>query len=168
MATRNIITIGNELLTKECKPVVNFDEHLSQIIDDLKDTLKQNKTGVGLAAPQIGILKRIVVIDDGESSFELVNPEIIKSSKATQYGVEGCLSVPNEWGYVHRPKKIKVKYFDRYGKVHFVSPEDFLCVIFCHEIDHLNGVLFTSIMEEEYIPKTDKSSKHSKKQTKSE
>lgn len=140
MAIRQIRTKGDEILGKVCKPVVKFDQKLHILLDDMYDTMK-DRDGVGLAAPQVGILKRAVVIDTGAGRIELINPEIIEQS-GSQTGSEGCLSVPNVWGEVERPNKVKVKAQDRDGKWFTIEGEELLARAFCHECDHLDGKLF--------------------------
>ena len=140
MAIRKVITEPDEVLRKTASPVEKFDEKLSQLIDDMFDTMYQ-KDGVGLAAPQIGILRRICVIDIGEGPIELVNPEIIKIS-GKQNETEGCLSCPGKWGVTERPKKVKVRAFNRKGQQYEITGTDLLARALCHEIDHLDGVLF--------------------------
>ena len=141
MAIRNIVKIGNDALREKCKEVTEFDERLSTLIDDMIDTMfKAN--GVGLAAPQIGILKRIAVVSiDGEKIYELVNP-VIKSFSGRQVREEGCLSVPDRYGKVERPQKLVVEYQDRNGNKKKINTSGFLTTAFCHEIDHLDGVLY--------------------------
>lgn len=142
MAIRNVVLEGDPVLTKKCRPVEVFDAKLAQLIDDMIETMHLKK-GVGLAAPQVGILKRVVVIQvdlDGEI-FELVNPEIIESF-GVQESVEGCLSCPGEFGVTRRPMKVKVKAQDRFGNEHFYEGEALLAKAFCHELDHLDGILF--------------------------
>lgn len=140
MALREIRKKGDEVLYKPCKEVKEFDKKLAILLDDMYDTM-QKADGVGLAAPQVGILKRCVVIDIGEGRIELVNPKIIKE-EGSQVGQEGCLSVPGEWGEVERPQKVTVEAFDRYGKKFEITGEDLLARAFCHELDHLDGKLF--------------------------
>lgn len=140
MAIRQIRTKGDEILYKNCKEVKNFDEKLHILLDDMYDTLQKNN-GVGLAAPQVGILKRAAVIDVGDGVIELVNPEIIEQS-GSQIGSEGCLSVPNVWGEVERPNVVTVKAQDRNGKWFKITGEELLARAFCHEIEHLDGKLF--------------------------
>lgn len=142
MAIRNVVLEGDPVLTKKCRPVEDFDAKLAQLIDDMIETMHLKK-GVGLAAPQVGILKRVVVIqvDPDGKIFELVNPEIIESS-GTQESVEGCLSCPGEFGVTRRPMKVKVKAQDRFGNEHFYEGEALLAKAFCHELDHLDGILF--------------------------
>ena len=142
MAIRNIITEENELLYKVCKHVENFDNKLSVLIDDMFDTMYKAK-GVGLVAPQIGILRRIVVIQiDNKKKYELVNPVIIESSKEEQFEQEGCLSIPGFYATTRRPKTVTVEAFDRNGVKHTYTGENLLARAFCHELDHLDGVLF--------------------------
>ncbi|QSZ26674.1 peptide deformylase [Aceticella autotrophica] len=140
MALRYVRTIGDPVLRKKAKKVDKIDSHIITIIDDMAETM-YNADGVGLAANQIGILRRIVVIDVGEGLLELINPELIYE-EGEQIGIEGCLSVPNTTGEVKRPKKVKVKYLDREGNIKEIEGEDLLARAFTHEIDHLNGVLF--------------------------
>lgn len=141
MAIRNIVTIGNDVLREKCREVTTFDARLSVLIDDMIDTMfKAN--GVGLAAPQVGILKRVAVVSiDGEKIYELVNP-VITSVAGRQIGEEGCLSVPKKFGLVERPNKITVEYQDRNGVKKSIKVTGFLARAFCHEIDHLDGVLY--------------------------
>lgn len=141
MAIREIRKKGDEILQKKCKPVVDFDKKLHILLDDMYDTMVKND-GVGLAAPQVGILKRAVVIDTGMGKIELVNPEIIEES-GSQTGSEGCLSVPKVFGEVERPMNVKVRAQDRYGKWFEAEGEELTARAFCHEIDHLDGKLFT-------------------------
>lgn len=140
MALREIRKKGDEVLYKVCKEVKEFDKKLAILLDDMYDTMEKSE-GVGLAAPQVGILKRCVVIDIGEGRIELVNPKIIKV-EGSQTGPEGCLSVPGEWGEVERPQKVTVEAFDRHGKKFTIQGEDLLARAFCHELDHLDGKLF--------------------------
>lgn len=140
MALRNIITKGDEVLNKRCKDVKKIDDRLLQLLDDMKETM-YTKNGVGLAAPQVGVLKRVVVMDVGEDYLELINPVII-SSEGEQNEAEGCLSLPDIYGIVKRPKKVVVEYLDRCGKKLRIEGEDLKAICFCHEIDHLNGILF--------------------------
>lgn len=140
MAIREIRKKDDEILLKMCKPVKNFDEKLAILLDDMYDTMKLHE-GVGLAAPQVGILKRAVVIDVGDGKIELVNPEIIEES-GSQTGAEGCLSVPGVWGEVERPNKVKVKAQDRDGRWFTIEGEELLARAFCHECEHLDGKLF--------------------------
>ena len=143
MAIRQIVKEGDDVLTKKCREVVKFDDRLAMILDDMTETLHL-ANGVGLAAPQVGILRRIVVVDVGEGPIELVNPVIIEQS-GEQEGLEGCLSCPGEWGITKRPMNVTVKAFDRNGKEFTVSGEGLLAKAFCHELDHLEGVLYKQI-----------------------
>lgn len=137
---REIIKEGDEVLRKKCHKVEKFDEKLHALLDDMYETM-QEANGVGLAAPQVGILRRIAVVDVGDGKIELVNPEIIKES-GEQTGDEGCLSFPGKWGEVTRPMKVTVKAQDRYGKEFKIKGTELLARAFCHEIDHLDGVVF--------------------------
>lgn len=142
MASRQIVKLGDDILREQAKTVTEFNEKLSILIDDMIETMfKEN--GVGLAAPQVGILRRVCVIsiDEGKTIYELVNPTIVKHS-GKQINSEGCLSVPNRHGEVLRPKKIVVESQNRYGASQTHKVDGFLAVAFCHEIDHLCGVLF--------------------------
>ncbi|MBQ7959335.1 MAG: peptide deformylase [Oscillospiraceae bacterium] len=152
MAIRNIVKKGDEILNKNCKPVTEFNEKLWALLDDMHETLKESN-GAGLAAPQVGIIRRIalILIEDGEPYLELINPVIIKKS-GRQREIEGCLSCPNVFGYVKRPKKCVVKAQDRNGKFFEVSLSDLSCRAACHEIDHLNGHLFTELVDEYVDP----------------
>ena len=142
MAIRQVRYKEDDVLYKECKEVKKFDEKLGILLDDMYDTMKK-ANGVGLAAPQVGILKRAVVIANGDRRIELINPQIIETS-GLQTGTEGCLSFPNVWGEVERPNYVKVKAFDRYGKEFELEGEELLARAICHECDHLNGIVFTS------------------------
>lgn len=150
MALRKIVNKSEDILRKKCKPVENFDEKLSILLDDMAETMYK-ANGVGLAAPQVGILRRAVVVDIGDGLLELVNPEIIKS-KGTQRAVEGCLSCPDDWGYVVRPNEIIVKGQDRTGKDVQFKLKDFFARAVCHELDHLEGQLFIDIADEMVDP----------------
>ena len=140
MAIREIREKGNEILYKKCKTVVKFDEKLHILLDDMYETM-QSRDGVGLAAPQVGILKRAVVIDVGDGKIELINPEIVEES-GEQTGSEGCLSVPGVFGEVTRPNVVTVKAQDRDGKWFKITGKELLARAFCHEIEHLDGKLF--------------------------
>ncbi len=152
MARRNILTKEEPGLYKKCRPVTEFNARLHQLLDDMADTLEP-ENGVGLAAPQVGVLRRAVIVletnvPEGEDEYliELVNPEIIESS-GEQYGAEGCLSVPGEYGMVRRPMNVKVRAQDRDGNFFEVEGTGLTARCFCHEIDHLDGVVFTSKCE---------------------
>lgn len=140
MALRKIVTIGDDILGKKSRKVEKFDDRLSELLDDMADTL-HNANGVGLAAVQVGILRRVVIVEIDEEKTELVNPEIIETS-GEQDGQEGCLSVPGKWGDVLRPNYVKVRAQDRYGNVFEKEGEGLLARAFCHEIEHLDGHLF--------------------------
>ena len=148
MALRNIVTQGDPILNKKCRPVTEFDEKLANLLDDMFETM-HNANGVGLAGPQVGILRRAVVIDtsdDGSGLIELINPEIVAQS-GEQTGQEGCLSVPGIYGIVRRPMKVTVRAQDRSGKSFELSGEGLLARAMCHEIAHLDGGLFTDVMD---------------------
>lgn len=149
MAIRKIVEIGDEKLRKHCKPVEKFDLRLKILLRDMADTMYEND-GAGLAAPQVGILKRACVVDADGTLHELVNPEIV-SREGEQEGPEGCLSVPGRAGVVRRPMKVTVKAQDAKGEPITVTGEGFLARALCHEIDHLNGVLYVDIMEREIL-----------------
>ena len=140
MAIREIREKGDEILYKKCKAVVKFDEKLHILLDDMYETM-QSRDGVGLAAPQVGILKRAVVIDVGDGKIELINPEIVEES-GEQTGSDGCLSVPGVFGEVTRPNVVTVKAQDRDGKWLKITGKELLARAFCHEIEHLDGKLF--------------------------
>lgn len=141
MALREIITQGDPVLGKVCRPVEKFDQRLHDLLDDMKETLTESN-GVGLAAPQIGILRRVVVVVDAEDNMvELVNPVII-ASEGEQTGLEGCLSVPGKYGVVTRPYKATVRAQDRNGQFFEVTGEEITARCFFHELDHLDGHLF--------------------------
>lgn len=143
MAIRNIVKIGDPILTKKCRVVEKFDDRLATILDDMKDTLYKAE-GVGLAAPQVGILRRIVVIDCGDGLIELINPEITERSEEVQRETEGCLSIPGKYGVTERPKTVMVKAQNREGQWCVYKGSDLKARCFCHEIDHLDGILYTS------------------------
>ena len=147
MATRKIVEIGDEKLRKHCKPVTKFDLRLKILLKDMADTLYQND-GAGLAAPQVGILKRACVVDVGDHLYELVNPEII-TREGEQVGPEGCLSIPGRAGVVKRPMHVVVRAQNAKGEPVEVTGEGFLARALCHEIDHLDGVLYVDIMDRE-------------------
>lgn len=149
MALRTIITKGDPVLSKKAHLVTNFDEKLALLLDDMVETLRDSG-GVGLAAPQIGILRRVVVvINDEDQVIELVNPEII-ATEGEQVGFEGCLSVPGRWGRVKRPMKARVKAQNRKGEWFEVEDEGLTARCFCHELDHLDGHLFTELTDKLY------------------
>ncbi|MBE6769511.1 MAG: peptide deformylase [Ruminococcaceae bacterium] len=140
MAIRNIVKIGDEILHKVCRTQLNFDEKLATILDDMKETMYAAE-GVGLAAPQIGILRRYCIVDVGDGLVELINPVIIEES-GVQTEVEGCLSLPGESGVTKRPMQVTVRAQDRFGNTFTVSGEGLKARAFCHEIDHLNGIIY--------------------------
>lgn len=140
---RYVVQVGDEVLRKKCDEVRTFDRELGRLLDDMKDTVKAEH-GAGLAAPQIGISRRIVVIDVDEGFFELVNP-VILSQKGEQTGPEGCLSVKGKQGNVVRPDKVKIEYRDRFGRKHKLTAEGFFARAVCHETDHLDGKLYIDI-----------------------
>ena len=142
MAIRNIVQFGDNVLNKECRPVEKFDAKLAELLEDMKETLADAK-GAGLAAPQVGILRQVCVVDAGDGPIELVNPEII-ATEGEQNGAEGCLSYPGEYGLVKRPMKVTVRAQDRQGNWFERTGEGLCARAFCHEIDHLHGVLFTA------------------------
>ena len=142
MAIRNIVTIDDPVLRKKSRPVVNFDEKLWTLLDDMKETLKK-ADGAGLAAVQVGILRRAVIVDVGDGKpLELINPEIVETS-GEQEGQEGCLSLPGKWGVVRRPEFVKVRAQNRKGQWCMFKGEGLKARCFCHEIDHLDGIVFT-------------------------
>lgn len=145
MGLRKIMTVKEPCLHKVCRPVEKFDGKLHKLLDDMKETLAQ-ANGVGLAAPQVGILRRVVVVDTGEEMLELVNPELLETS-GEQVGSEGCLSVPGKYGIVKRPNYAKVRAYDRDGNEFEVEGEELMARCFCHELDHLDGIVYTEIME---------------------
>lgn len=140
MAIRKIVQIGDEVLRKKCFEVTDFGPKTKQLLDDMRETLIKAQ-GAGLAAPQVGVLRRIFIVDADGEYYEMINPIIVEQS-GSQYGVEGCLSVVGKWGDVRRPKKVTVKYQDRNGVERTLFAEDFLAKAICHEYDHLNGVLY--------------------------
>ena len=142
MALRNVVKVGDPILNKKSRVVEKFDDRLGVLIDDMFDTMYA-EDGVGLAAVQVGMLKRVVVLDVGDGRIELVNPEITMQ-EGTQEESEGCLSVPGESGITKRPAKVQVKAQDRNGKWHIYTGEGLKARCFCHELDHLEGILFTS------------------------
>lgn len=146
MALRQIVQIGEPVLRKKSKKVETIDKKIIQLLDDMADTM-YDADGVGLAAPQVGILKRVVVIDIGEGLIELINPEIIETS-GEQTDSEGCLSVVGRSGEVTRPYLVKVRALNREGQVIEIEGEDLLARAFCHEIDHLEGILFVDKIED--------------------
>lgn len=146
MAIRTIVKVGDPVLSKKCRVVEKMDDRIITLLDDMIDTL-YDSGGVGLAAPQVGVLKRIAVIDIGDGLIELINPEIV-AEEGTQNDLEGCLSLPGKWGYVERPDKVKVRAADRTGDIYEYEGEGLLARAFCHEIEHLDGILFSSHVTE--------------------
>ena len=142
MALRKIVTEGDDVLLKKCRTVEKFDSKLHTLLDDMIETLRDSG-GVGLAAPQVGIMRRVCVIDIGDGVVEYVNPQIISTEGAHDV-VEGCLSSPGEFGIVNRPQKVVAKAFDRNGNEFTIEGEDLFAQAMCHEFDHLDGVLFKS------------------------
>ncbi|MBQ2085224.1 MAG: peptide deformylase [Oscillospiraceae bacterium] len=150
MALRNIVKIGDPLLRKKSRPVTDFNERITTLIDDMKETLV-DANGLGLAAPQVGVLRRVVIVVNNDGEYlELVNPEITARSQETVGAYEGCLSVPDERGYLERPRKVIVKAQDRTGKSFTISLEEMAARAACHEIDHLDGTLFVDLTKELY------------------
>ena len=145
MGLRKILTDKEPSLHKICRPVEKFDGRLHKLLDDMVETMK-DAHGVGLAAPQIGILRRVVVVDTGDSVLELVNPTLLETD-GEQMGAEGCLSVPGKYGLVSRPYYAKVRAQDRNGEWYEVEGEEIIARCFCHELDHLDGIVYTEVME---------------------
>lgn len=148
MAVKFVVQTGEPVLRQKCAEVKSFNSNLWQILADMKDTVRA-ESGAGLAGPQIGLAQRIVVIDVDEGFYELINPVIV-SEKGEQIGPEGCLSVKGKQGTVRRPYKVKAEYRDRYGKKHKLTAEGFFARAVCHELDHLDGILYTDKAEEIY------------------
>ncbi|MBQ7769727.1 MAG: peptide deformylase [Clostridia bacterium] len=140
MAIRNVVQVGDDVLRQVCFPVEEFDEKLWKLLDDMKETVKKEE-GAGLAAPQVGILRRLAVVDVDEGYFELINPKIV-AQKGEQSGWEGCLSVRGKSGIVSRPMKVTVTYQDRNGQQQTIKAKGFFARAICHELDHLDGVLY--------------------------
>jgi peptide deformylase len=147
MALRNLRLEGDEILRKQSREIKNINERIKILADDMIETMKEND-GIGLAAPQVGILKRIIVVDIGQGPLVMVNPDILEKD-GEQIINEGCLSVPNKNGNVKRPEKLKVTYTDLEGDKHTIKTEGLLSVVISHEVDHLNGVLFIDKVIEE-------------------
>lgn len=149
MAIREIVTQGDPVLNKVCHPVTQFDQKLWDLLDDMHDTLAQSN-GVGLAAPQVGILRRVVLVINGEDRvIELINPTIVHT-EGEQEGLEGCLSVPGKWGVVKRPMRVRVRAQDRNGNWFEEEDEELTARCFCHELDHLDGHLFSELADRLY------------------
>lgn len=147
MAIRNIRLEDDPILTKSCKEVKIIDAKIQTLLDDMMDTLHSTPNGAALAAPQIGILKRLVVVDMEGYVLKMINPKII-ASEGTQNCIEGCLSFPNRFGKTIRPAKVTVEYLDEHGEPHTLTGENDLAKCFCHEIDHLNGEVFINKVTE--------------------
>ena len=145
MGLRKILTDKDPALHKVCRPVEKFDGRLHRLLDDMKETLI-DANGVGLAAPQVGILRRVVLVDTGDEVLELINPSLLETS-GEQVGAEGCLSVPGKYGLVRRPNYAKVRAQDRNGNWFEAEGEELIARCFCHELDHLDGILYTEVME---------------------
>lgn len=145
MGLRRILNMKEPALHKVCRPVTNFDRRLHKLLDDMKETL-EDAGGVGLAAPQVGILRRVVLVDNGTEVLELVNPELVETS-GEQEGPEGCLSLPGKYGLVKRPAYAKVRAQDRNGEWFEAEGEEIVARCFCHELDHLDGIMYTEVME---------------------
>jgi len=145
MGLRKILTDKDPALHKVCKPVTNFDSKLHKLLDDMRETLIDSN-GVGLAAPQVGILRRVVLVDTGDEILELINPEMLQTD-GEQVGPEGCLSVPGKYGLVKRPNWAKVRAQDRNGDWYEAEGEELIARCFCHELDHLDGIVYTEVME---------------------
>ena len=145
MGLRKILTDKDPALHKVCRPVTSFDAKLHKLLDDMGETMR-DANGVGLAAPQVGILRRVVTVDLGDEILELVNPSLVETD-GEQIGAEGCLSVPGRYGLVKRPYYAKVKAQDRFGDWFEVEGEELIGRCFCHELDHLDGIVYTEVME---------------------
>ena len=145
MALRKILTDAEPALHKVCKPVEVFDQKLHTLLDDMRETLIESG-GVGLAAPQVGILRRVVLVDTEEEILELINPTLVETD-GEQVGAEGCLSVPGKYGLVKRPYYAKVRAQDREGNWYEAEGEELIARCFCHELDHLDGIIYTQVMD---------------------
>ena len=145
MGLRKILTDKDPALHKVCKPVEQFDRKLHKLLDDMRETLIDSN-GVGLAAPQVGILRRVVLVDVGDEILELINPEMLETD-GEQVGPEGCLSVPGKYGLVKRPYWAKVRAQDRNGDWYEAEGEELIARCFCHELDHLDGIVYTQVMD---------------------
>ena len=145
MGLRKILTDKEPALHKTCRPVTEFDSKLHKLLDDMQETLEE-ANGVGLAAPQVGILRRVVIVDTGDGILELVNPTLLETD-GEQEGAEGCLSVPGKYGWVTRPYYAKVRAQDRHGEWFEAEGEELIARCFCHELDHLDGILYTQVMD---------------------
>ena len=145
MALRNIVKEGDPILTKKCRPVEKFNQRIWDLLDDMVETLADSG-GVGLAAPQVGVMRRVCVIDVGDGPIEFINPEIIES-EGEQEVQEGCLSCPGEFGIIKRPAHVKARFQDRNGEFCELEGDDLLAQAMCHEFDHLDGIIFKSKVE---------------------
>ncbi len=145
MGLRKILDDKDPALHKVCRPVEKFDKKLHKLLDDMAETLVESN-GVGLAAPQVGILRRVVIVDVGEQILELINPEMVETD-GEQEGPEGCLSLPGRYGWVKRPNYAKVRAQDRNGEWFEAEGEELIARCFCHELDHLDGILYTQVMD---------------------
>jgi len=145
MGLRKILTDTEPALHKTCKPVIQFDSRLWKLLEDMRETLLDSG-GVGLAAPQVGILRRVVLVDTGEEILELINPSLVETD-GEQEGAEGCLSIPGKYGWVKRPYYAKVRAQDRNGNWFEAEGEELIARCFCHELDHLDGILYTQVMD---------------------
>ena len=145
MGLRKILTDKDPALHKVCKPMVNFDNRLFRLLEDMRETLIDSG-GVGLAAPQVGLLRRVVLVDVGDEILELINPVLVETD-GEQEGPEGCLSVPGKYGLVKRPYWAKVRAQDRNGNWFEAEGEELIARCFCHELDHLDGIVYTEVME---------------------
>ena len=150
MGLRKILTDAEPALHKVCKPVEQFDKKLHALLKDMEETLIESG-GVGLAAPQVGILRRVVLVDTGEEILELINPSLLETG-GEQVGPEGCLSVPGKYGLVKRPYYAKVRAQDRDGNWFEAEGEELIARCFCHELDHLDGIIYTEVMERYLTP----------------
>lgn len=150
MALLNILKEGDETLRKKSRPVEEITPRILTLLDDMHETLEKAE-GIGLAAPQVGILRRIVIVEIGDEKYEMINPEII-SRRGIQNELEACLSVPALYGRVKRPKHVKVRYTDRNGETHEAEGEGLTARCFCHEIDHLDGILYIDKASETFTP----------------
>ena len=145
MGLRRILTDKEPALHKTCKEVTSFDAKLHKLLDDMLETL-EDSGGVGLAAPQVGILRRVVLVDNGEEVLELINPTLVETD-GEQVGPEGCLSVPGKYGWVKRPYYATVRAQDRFGNWFEAKGEELIARCFCHELDHLDGIVYTEVMD---------------------
>ncbi len=155
MAIRKIVYYPDPILKEKSQEVRRFNERLHKLLDDMKETLIDSGVGVGLAAPQVGVSKRVIVVDDGEKLIEVVNPELLEMEGEQVEPPEGCLSIPGLQGIVRRAQRIKVRGQDRYGEPLELEAEGYLARIFQHEIDHLNGVLFIDVAEKIIKPEVE-------------